>query len=544
MTLPINIVDLIHGKTVEWERLEFKRGWNPEEIVHTISAFANDLHNWGGGYIVLGIEEKQGQAVLPPIGLEQSQIDKIQGKIIQLGKQISPNYFPIAQPYVLDDQFILIIWCPAGDNRAYIAPITQGKGAQKVSYIRLGSHSVIAKDESLRELQALAARIPFDDRLNHHAKLEDLDLGLIQAHLQEIKSDLYEQSKTMSFQDLCHAMQIYKGAKENLKPVNVGLLFFCKHPEDFFNRAWIEIVWHQDLIGNTFQERYFKGPLQKQLNDALSFLQSNIISEQVIKNPNQAQSERFYNFPFAAVEEALANAVYHKSYELGSPIEVQVWPDKIEILSFPGPVSPVDAIALKNQQRIVARDYRNRRIGDFLKELHLTEGRGTGVPRIYHAMAQNGSPPPILETDAEKSYFLTILLAHPLTQKVGLEIQDTSKTDGAANKKKSINYNNLDELLVFIKDATDGAKEIAKKLVNTKIHPKVKNILSLLLTSNSRATLFKQLGLSNNSENRAKYLDPLIQHGLITMSHPDTLTHPMQRYQTTYYGKRLLSLIQ
>lgn len=30
MVLPINIHQLIHGSTVEWERIEFKEGWNPE----------------------------------------------------------------------------------------------------------------------------------------------------------------------------------------------------------------------------------------------------------------------------------------------------------------------------------------------------------------------------------------------------------------------------------------------------------------------------------------------------------------------------------
>ena len=29
MHLPINIDDVLHGQTVEWERLEFKQGWNP-----------------------------------------------------------------------------------------------------------------------------------------------------------------------------------------------------------------------------------------------------------------------------------------------------------------------------------------------------------------------------------------------------------------------------------------------------------------------------------------------------------------------------------
>lgn len=30
MALPINIHELIHGSTVEWERIEFKEEWNPE----------------------------------------------------------------------------------------------------------------------------------------------------------------------------------------------------------------------------------------------------------------------------------------------------------------------------------------------------------------------------------------------------------------------------------------------------------------------------------------------------------------------------------
>ena len=49
MNLPININQLLNGKAVEWERLEFKKGWNPEDILHTICAFANDFHNLDGG---------------------------------------------------------------------------------------------------------------------------------------------------------------------------------------------------------------------------------------------------------------------------------------------------------------------------------------------------------------------------------------------------------------------------------------------------------------------------------------------------------------
>ncbi len=391
MALPINIEALVSGSTIEWERLEFKQGWNPENVIHSMCAFANDLHNWGGGYIIIGVAENEGQAVLPPEGLQHNQLDAIQKKVTELGHKISPNYFPITQPYILQGQHILVLWCPAGDNRPYAAPTTLGSGAQqRQSYVRVGSNSIIAQGETLRRLQELTARIPFDDRVNNQATIQDLDLGLMQAHLQEIKSDLLTESTSLSFEELCRSMLIAKGSIEDVRPVNVGLLFFSKEPERFFTRSWIELVWHQDGSGKQYKEYYFKGPLQRQLRDALSFVKTNIIAEHVIKHADKAESERFFNFPYDAIEETLSNAVYHKSYELGSPIEVQIWPDKIEILSFPGPVPPVTANILKTQRRIVAREYRNRRIGDFLKELRLTEGRGTGMPTIYPKLFISG----------------------------------------------------------------------------------------------------------------------------------------------------------
>jgi ATP-dependent DNA helicase RecG len=57
--LPINVGDLLRQRTVEGERVEYKAGWNPEAVLHTICAFANDFHNLGGGYVVIGVEEKK-----------------------------------------------------------------------------------------------------------------------------------------------------------------------------------------------------------------------------------------------------------------------------------------------------------------------------------------------------------------------------------------------------------------------------------------------------------------------------------------------------
>ena len=57
--------------------------------------------------------------------------------------------------------------------------------------------------------------------------------------------------------------------------------------------------------------------------------------------------------------------------------------------------------------------YRNRRIGEFLKDLHLAEARGTGIPKIRRKMTENGSPDPSFDFDETRTYFRVTLPAHP-----------------------------------------------------------------------------------------------------------------------------------
>lgn len=83
----------------------------------------------------------------------------------------------------------------------------------------------------------------------------------------------------------------------------------------------------------------------------------------------------------------------------------------IEIVSFPGPDRSVTQEGLK-RYKVSNRRYRNRRIGDFLKELHLTEGRNTGFGKILRALEENGSPKPEFETDEDHSYFISRLFVH------------------------------------------------------------------------------------------------------------------------------------
>ena len=65
MAIPVNINELINRTIVESARVEFKLDWNPEPILHTICAFANDIDNMGGGYIIIGVEERMAHPYFP-----------------------------------------------------------------------------------------------------------------------------------------------------------------------------------------------------------------------------------------------------------------------------------------------------------------------------------------------------------------------------------------------------------------------------------------------------------------------------------------------
>ena len=190
-------------------------------------------------------------------------------------------------------------------------------------------------------------------------------------------------------------------------------MFFSFNPERFFPYAQIDVVQFPDgLGGDTINEKIFKGPLHQQLREALQYIQNSIVEERVEKIPNVAEAKRYFNYPYTAIEEALANAVYHKGYDVREPIEVRVLPDRIEIVSHPGADRSISIDGLKNYH-VFNRRYRNRRIGEFLKEMHLTEGRNTGFGKILRALAKNGSPKPLFETDDERTSFAATIFIHP-----------------------------------------------------------------------------------------------------------------------------------
>lgn len=491
MALPVNIDDLINARTVESVRIEFKKGWNPEDIMHSICAFANDIREYGSGYIMIGVEEKDGVAVLPPAGLNDNQIDPIQKELLNICFQIQPNIFPVIEPVLFQGKHIIVVWVTTGEERPYTAPTTLGAKGQRRIYVRPASASIMATAELESELRELASYKHFDDRANTRATLEDLDLGLIQAYLQEVKSQLYNDAPKMSMEELALKMQIARGQKENIRPLNVGLLLFCKEPDKYFEGCRTNLVEFEDEAGTKYSEKRFKGPVQNQIRQIMEYLDSNIIKRYTRKESSKSEVDRFFNYPYPALEELVVNALYHRSYENPTPNEIRIYKSgndrRIEILSYPGPLPPIDRNALQ-QLKIVARNYRNIRLGEWLKNLRLAEKYATGIPTVIDALKKNESPAPTLLTDEGRSYFLAVLKIHPDTQQNSSspvkEIEYISLTDLQQSILETVKNEPIDKDALEKHFSADLTKELGflqqKELLAYK---EVKDVKLLFITS-------------------------------------------------------------
>lgn len=170
-----------------------------------------------------------------------------------------------------------------------------------------------------------------------------------------------------------------------------------------------------DRAGDVQLERTFAGGLIDQIRACLRLLQGLAVSSATRKRQDRPEADRWASYPMLALREALVNAVYHRGYDLDQPepTKVYVYPRRIEVISYPGPVPGVEAAHLREGAAFRAAPARNRRLGEFLKEVGLAEGRLSGLPRMYRAMADNGSPPPTFAFDEHRSHFQATLLAHP-----------------------------------------------------------------------------------------------------------------------------------
>lgn len=607
MALHINIEDLLSARTVESDRIEYKEGWNPDAIYRSICAFANDFDNTGGGYILIGVEEDvvTKTASRPVKGLTTIEIGKLQQKMIGFNNLINPVYHAKLDIAEVDGNQIVVLWIPGGPNRPYQVPENvTARDKRNFYYIRKYANSVKANTEEQQELISLANQIPFDDRSNTQARMENISMVLVKDYLAKIKSRLAEQVGKISDQELLGQIELISGPNEHIFPRNVGLMMFTENPEKFFPYTQVEIVeFPQGDAGSYIEHEPIKGPVPLQISRTLESLKDRIVKEKVIKPADRAESIRIATYPLQAIEETLVNAFYHRDYQQREPIEIRIYPNSIIFINHGGPDRSIRLESF-NVGQVRSRRYRNRRLGEFLKELELTEGRATGIPTILKTLKDNGSPAPRFHTDDDRTFFEVELFMHPafatkaplsvdlkhikwdlegIDNMLNLLIESVEGDwvgdiagDQAVNQAEIIQtiesqaklslellYSNqagavagdiagyiaeytktVDNLSVSIIDAIDRdiVGDIAAGIA-TGLSEKMIQVLTLTKLPADRKDLMAAIGLVRNVKNFNAYIVPLLKAQWLTMTIPHKPTSPKQQYLTTLKGRVILKLL-
>ncbi len=309
-------------------------------------------------------------------------------------------------------------------------------------YIRYNSSSIVPKDEYERELINLANRTPFDDRGNDQITLKDISPLLLHDYLVKVKSSLANESLTDNMEAVLEQMELLEPTPEGYSIKNVAAMMFAERPDRFFKQAQVEIVLFPEgrerNPNNLMEVEPIRGSVPMMIKETLSYLRTNVIKKMIVKPKDDEHSDTFYNYPYQALEEAVVNSLYHRDWTIREPVEITIEPDRISILNFSGPNHTIPMEAVREGMSLRSRRYRNRRLGEFLKELELTEGRATGIPTIQDELKANGSPKATVETDEERTYFLIDIPCHPefVTEPLSVEqigVKDGVKEQGITN---------------------------------------------------------------------------------------------------------------
>ncbi len=109
--------------------------------------------------------------------------------------------------------------------------------------------------------------------------------------------------------------------------------------------------------------------------------------------------QRRPDYPLAALQQVVRNAVMHRTYEgTNAPVRVTWFSDRIEILS---PGGPFGQVTIENFGSPGVTDYRNRHLAEVLHRLGYVQRFGVGIELTRQAMEKNGESAARVRSNAD-----------------------------------------------------------------------------------------------------------------------------------------------
>jgi ATP-dependent DNA helicase RecG len=148
-----------------------------------------------------------------------------------------------------------------------------------------------------------------------------------------------------------------------------------------------------DLSDPIRDEKRLDGTLIDVLRQLDELLRLNITSSVDIAGADRER--RHSDFPLAALQQLVRNAVMHRDYEVSTaPTRITWYSDRIEITN---PGGPYGSVTPENFGRPGITDYRNPAIAEAMRALGYVQRFGAGLAIANRTLADNGNPPPVFD---------------------------------------------------------------------------------------------------------------------------------------------------
>jgi ATP-dependent DNA helicase RecG len=194
------------------------------------------------------------------------------------------------------------------------------------------------------------------------------------------------------------------------------VLLFATFPTHWLPRAEVRILRYEGVKPetgprmNVVKDMMIDGPLLRQLPEALRAVDTQLRGFTRLAPDGVFRTTPEY--PDFAWQEAVTNAVVHRSYSLsGMRVEVHIFDDRLEVVS-PGRLPGIVRVHNIRDMHFS----RNPRVTRVLSDVGLVRDVGEGVDRMFEEMADARLPPPEFQ---ERDYVVRLTLRRSTVEAPG-----------------------------------------------------------------------------------------------------------------------------
>jgi len=328
---PDSYLDFIQAASKECEYFDRKEIWNDtnnslkkgkEGISECISAFANSR----GGVLFLGIKD-DGTIV----GLEH--LDENQyNDLTQIKEHLAPHHSQIKE-WNTNGHKLLIIYTPEN-----IYGICETVEAHPKGWKREGANCLPLTPQD-KERILLSRQGSFEKLANI-----EVDLRLVNQDILKIFKTNYRKERD-SVYDITDEDFLYNiGAIKSVRGVkyftNAGYLFFAKNPREEIAGAFVRILKYECSIegfknpGAAIYDTDLDGPMPDLLQKVRAFINTSAFFKKYsYRDPKGSGLVEENEYPLAATEEAIVNAIIHRDYSVSLPVICTAYQDAFVVIN-------------------------------------------------------------------------------------------------------------------------------------------------------------------------------------------------------------------